>query len=228
MGRAYKWLGGIGYILMLILMLIPIPHVSFVALILIAIAWIMMGSDTKQTLFTVTGILMIIAFALSIATVIAIYPTLTGIFAAIPGLISGAAQPPTKVPLTEYLKRTLTPLEPFIAIASATVVAGLASLIAEIASHFRASGTFQNTWFKVGGWLRIVTIIVAVIAIPIIVFFTAMSIPGALKGVLPSMAQVFTLFTNILWSVVIVLILALLATIFSIIAFFTMPEETTA
>jgi len=225
MGRAYKWLGGIGYILTLI----PIPYAIFVALILIAIAWIMMGRDTEQTLFTVTGILMIIAFAMGIAAVGALFPTLGAIFTAMPGFIPGTGQPPTRVPPTETLEKVLTHIGPLIAIGLAAFVIGLASSIAEIASHFRASGIFQNTWFKVGGWLRIATIIVAVIAIPIIIL-TAMSIPGALKGALPSMTikNIFTFLTNILWFTLIAGILGLLAMIFSIIAFFTIPEETFA
>ena len=219
MERAYKWLGGIGYILTLIT---PIPYVFLIALILIAIAWIMMGRDTKQTLFTVTGILMIIAFALSIAAVGALLPTLGAIFTAIPG----AARPPTEVPPSEFLKKIPAFAGIYVAIIVAAAVIGLASLIAEIASHFRASGIFQNTWFKVGGWLRIATIIMVVIAIPIIIF-TAMSIPGTLKGVLPSMAarNIFALFVKMLWPLLIAWILGLLATIFSIIAFFTIPEE---
>jgi len=190
---------------------------------LIGIAWIMMGRDTKQTLFTVTGILMIIAFALSIAAVGALLPTLGAIFAAIPG----AARPPTEVPPSEFLKKIPAFAGIYVAIIVAAAVIGLASLIAEIASHFRASGIFQNTWFKVGGWLRIATIIVAVIAIPIMIF-TVMRIPGALKGVLPSMMakNIFMLFTSILWPMLIAVILGLLATVFSIVAFFTIPEET--
>ena len=214
MGRAYKWLGGIGYILMLI------PYANLAALILTAIAWIMMGRDTKQTLFTVTGILMIITFAMSIAAV-------GTIFTAIPGIIPGVMRQPTEIPPPEFLKETLAFAGIFVAIGVAAAAVGLASLIAEIASHFRASKIFQSTWFKVGGWLRIATIIMIVIAIPIIIF-TAMSIPGALKGVLPSMMakNVFMLFTSILWPMLIVLILGLLATVFSIVAFFTIPEET--
>jgi len=214
MGRAYKWLGGIGYILTLI------PYVNFIALILTAIAWIMMGRDTKQTLFTVTGILMIIAFAMSIAAIGAI-------FTAIPGIIPGVMRQPTEIPPPEFLKETLAFAGIFVAIGVAAAAVGLASLIAEIASHFRASGIFQNTWFKVGGWLRIATIIVAVIAIPIMIF-TVMRIPGALKGVLPSMMakNIFMLFTSILWPMLIAVILGLLATVFSIVAFFTIPEET--
>jgi len=217
MGRAYKWLGGIGYILTLI------PYVNFIALILIAIAWIMMGRDTKQTLFTVTGILMVITFALSIAVVGAIFATVGAIFTAIPG----TTRPPTEVPPPEFLKRILAFAGIYVAIVVAAAAVGLASLIVETASHFRASGIFQNTWFKVGGWLRIATIIMVVIAIPIMIL-TAMSIPGALKGVLPSMAagNIFALFVKMLWPLLIAGILGLLATIFSIIAFFTISEET--
>ena len=216
MGRAYKWLGGIGYILTLI------PYVNFIALILTAIAWIMMGRDTKQTLFTVTGILMIIAFAMSIAAV-------GTIFTAIPGIIPGVMRQPTEIPPPEFLKETLAFAGIFVAIGVAAAAVGLASLIAEIASHFRASGIFQNTWFKVGGWLRIATVIMVVIAIPVMIL-TAMSVPGGLKGVLPSMAagNIFALFVKMLWPLLIAGILGLLATIFSIVAFFTIPEETLA
>ena len=214
MGRTYKWLGGIGYILTLI------PYANLAALILTAIAWIMMGRDTKQTLFTVTGILMIITFAMNIAA-------LGAIFTAIPGIIPGVMRQPTEIPPPEFLKEILAFAGIFVAIGVAAAAVGLASLIAEIASHFRASGIFQNTWFKVGGWLRIATIVMVVIAIPVTIF-TAMRIPGALKGVLPSMMakNVFMLFTSILWPMLIALILGLLATVFSIVAFFTIPEET--
>ena len=219
MERVYKWLGGIGYILTLI------PYVNFIALILIAITWIMMGRDTQQRIFTVTGILMIIAFAMSIAVVGAIFATVGAIFTAIPG----AARPPTEVLPPEFLKKILAFAGIYVAIGVAAAAVGLASLIAEIASHFRASGIFQNTWFKVGGWLRIATVIMVVIAIPVMIL-TAMSVPGGLKGVLPSMAagNIFALFVKMLWPLLIAGILGLLATIFSIVAFFTIPEETLA
>jgi len=215
MGRTYKWLGGIGYILTLI------PYANLAALILTAIAWIMMGRDTKQTLFTVTGILMIITFAMNIAA-------LGAIFTAIPEIIPGVTRHPTEIPPPEFLKKPLAFAKIFVPIGVAAAAVGLASLIAEIASHFRASRIFQNTWFKVGGWLRIATIIVAVIAIPIIIFM-AMSRAETLKGVPPNMMTknifTFMLFTGILWPILIALILGLLATVFSIVAFFTIPEE---
>ncbi|RLI38443.1 hypothetical protein DRO64_11675, partial [Candidatus Bathyarchaeota archaeon] len=83
MARAYKWLGGIGYILTFI------PYVNFVAAILVAIAWIMMGKDTDQKLFTLTGILMILVFVFSIIFVGAIFAMAPGILAGIP-MMEGA------------------------------------------------------------------------------------------------------------------------------------------
>ena len=103
MGRTYKWLGGIGYILTLI------PYANLAALILTAIAWIMMGRDTKQTLFTVTGILMIITFAMNIAA-------LGAIFTAIPGIIPGVMRQPTEIPPPEFLKEILAFAGIFVAI----------------------------------------------------------------------------------------------------------------
>ena len=61
MSRTYKWLGGIGYILSFV------PYVNFVSSILVAIAWILMGKDTREKVFTVLGILMIALFAAGIA-----------------------------------------------------------------------------------------------------------------------------------------------------------------
>lgn len=213
MARAYKWIGGIGYILTLI------PYVNLIALVLVAIAWIMMGRDRKQTIFTATGILMIITFVMSIA--------LTGVvFTIMPGFMPRTMRPPLEMPPTEYLKNIFAFAGILVAIGLATAIIGLAGLIAEIISHFRAAEIFQNTWFKVGGWLRIATIVVAVIAIPIMIF-TIMSAPEMFRGILPGMmaGNFFTILMRILWPILIAAILGLLATIFSIIAFFTIPEE---
>jgi len=55
-----------------------------------------------------------------------------------------------------------------------------------------------------------------------------MSAPEMFRGLLPSMmaGNIFILLMKILWPIFIAAILGLLATVFSIIAFFTIPEET--
>jgi len=158
MARAYKWVGGIGYVLTFI------PYVNFVASILVAIAWIMMGRDKDQRLFTVTGILMILVFISSIAFAGAVFAMAPGILASIPTM-EGA-------PPLGLLKNVLAHLKIMVALAVAMAALALATVIAEIAAHFRASRIFQSTWFKVGGWLRVGGVIGLIIAMPVAIWST--------------------------------------------------------
>jgi hypothetical protein len=63
MARSYRWLGGIGYILLLI------PFTSIIGLLLVGIAWIMAGREEKQGIFKATGILSITVTILAIILV---------------------------------------------------------------------------------------------------------------------------------------------------------------
>ncbi len=209
MSRTYKWLGGVGYILAFV------PYANSVSSILVAIAWILMGKDTREKVFTVLGILMIALFAAGIALAATIF---TSVFTMIPmgGVVPGAR-------LFEKIGAFVGAL-----IVVGGIILGLviAVFILDIIAHFRAAKIFDNKWFKLGGWLRIGEVIALAIAIPLIVisilssgfheFPSAPGAPGFPIGILLS----------ILWPLAIFLIVALLATIFSIIAFFTIPEET--
>ena len=208
MARTYKWLGGIGYILSFI------PYVSVVSSILVAIAWIMMGKDTREKIFTVLGILLIVLFAAGIALAITM-------FASIFALLPMGAPAPGAIPFAK--------LGAFFGALIAVIVVILAITIAvfvvDIIAHFRAARIFDNKWFKLGGWFRIGEVIALVIAIPLIVisilssgFRGFPSAPGA-----PGFP--IEILLSILWPLAIFLIVALLATIFSIIAFFSIPEE---
>ena len=209
MSRTYKWLGGIGYILSFV------PYVNFVSSILIAVAWILMGKDTREKVFTVLGILMIALFAASIALVVTIF---TSVFTMIPmgGVTPGA----------RFFERIGAFLGALVVVGGIILGLALAVFILDIVAHFRAAKIFDNKWFKLGGWFRIGEVIALVIAIPLIVisilssgfrgFPSAPMAPELPVGILLS----------ILWPLAIFLIVALLATIFSIIAFFTIPEET--
>ncbi len=205
MGEAYKWLGGIGYILALI------PYANFIGFILIAIAWILMGRDKKQTIFTATGVFMILS------------GILLGVFflAALP-LMTFAAVPPT------------TPSQPFnifamlgalITILIAMAVVALIAFILEIIAHFRASGIFGVKWFKYAGWMRIAGIVMMIIAVGILIaMIPSMMIPLS-GGMTFSPFDLFGMLMGILWPFILVGVIFLLAEIFSIIAFFSIPSE---
>ena len=153
MSRTYKWLGGIGYILSFI------PYVNAISLILVAVAWIMMGRDTREKVFTALGILLIILFAASIIIVLAIFAS---IFALIPvGMMAPRAAPFTGLGAL---------LGTMIAVAVVVLAIALAVLFLDVIAHFRAARIFNSRWFKLGGWLRVATIIALVISIPVIAF----------------------------------------------------------
>ncbi len=210
MARTYKWLGGIGYILTFI------PYVNFISSILVAIAWILMGRDTRERVFTILGVLMIVLFAVSIILVVAVFASLW--MWMIPLVMRGHEMGMPLPRLGSFI---------WLIIAAALIILGLAiaMFIFDIVAHFRAAGIFDNRWFKLGGWLRIGTLIALAVAIPLIVISVlSTGLQGLLTGFAPGELPVGILL-SILWPLAIVLVISFLAIIFSIVAFFTIPEE---
>lgn len=207
MTRSYKWIGGIGYILTFI------PYANFVSSLITSIAWILMGKETREKIFTATGVLMIITFALTIGIVALILTALPSLTLLIPSQLTG---PPLQ--LFQRIGHILTPI-----LIIGLILAGVAIVAAvlEIVSHFKAGKIFNNTWFRLGGWFRIGLIIAVVISIPLIVMSATNIL--ALGAVSPGAAVLGTIF-SILWPLIIVVIVGLLSIIFSIVAFFTIPE----
>ena len=207
MTKSYKWVGGIGYLLSFI------PYVNVIAWIVVAIAWILMGRDTREKIFTATGILMIIAFALGVSFLALILVMLPSLALLMPGSMTG------RPPLQSF--KNLSHLMAFAIMG--LILAGIAivTAILEIISHFRAGRIFNNTWFKLAGWFRIFSIVAAAISIPLIIMSVANLAVLATTAPGPS---VFASILSLFWPIIIVAIIALLSTIFSIVAFFTIPE----
>ncbi|MCS7126127.1 MAG: hypothetical protein NZ929_04370 [Aigarchaeota archaeon] len=209
MTRGYRWIGGIGYILLLI------PFVNFIGSILVAIAWIMAGGDTKQGIFKATGVLMITVMALSLVLVATLFPFM--------GVMMGqdlwGVTPSLPPDMFSYLYGALGI---FLIIFAVMAVLGIVEWILELVSHFRAASVYNVKWFRRAGWMRIITIITLV---------------GALVFLL---TQIFSLISmgpfsidpskiiNLIWTFISILIIPavfhLLSLIFSAISFFTIPE----
>ncbi|MCX8187020.1 MAG: hypothetical protein N3F65_00190 [Nitrososphaeria archaeon] len=209
MARPYKWVGGIGYILSFI------PYVNIISSIVIAVSWILLGRDTREKIFTATGILMIITFASGIGILISIFMML-------PTLISGSmfGEPP------HGLFRNLGQLMTLMTMLLILAIIAIVTIILEIVSHFRAGKIFGNTWFKLAGWFRIITIITALISIPLIIIYAAANLAALATTILGPAA--LTSLLSLLWPIIVIAILGLLSTIFSIVAFFTIPENETS
>ena len=210
MTRTYKWLGGIGYILNFI------PYVNAVSAILVGIAWIMMGRETREKVFTALGIMLIILFAGGIGIAITMFAS---IFAFAP---MGAMGPEAR-PFTRFGAM----FGVLITVGVVILAIALTTMVLDIIAHFRAARIFDSKWFKLGGWLRIGAIIAFAIAIPLVIFSVlSMGLQGILGQSAPGAGgPIFGLLFSTLWPLIIAAVISFLATIFSIIAFFAIPEE---
>lgn len=214
MAKSYKWLGGIGYILSFI------PYVSIVSSIIVATAWILMGRDTRQRIFTVTGVLMILTFVLGIGLLISFFMMFLTVLQSLTSAPMGG-----EFPFRFF--RNLSQMMAFVIMALVLGIIGIAALILEIISHFRAGKIFRNAWFKLAGLLRIITIIAVLISIPLMIIYVVTNLT-TLATMIPGMTAgpaILTSLLSILWPIIVVAILGLLSTIFSIVAFFTIPED---
>lgn len=208
MARSYRWLGGVGYILGLV------PYTSFISSILVAVAWILMGRDTRERIFTILGILMVITYSFAIAFVAWLVFSLVWPLAA-PWGMGGAQGIPAQ-------------LLGIVVAALLLIGLAIAAFILDIIAHFRAGRAFNSRWFRAAGWTRIILAITLIIAIPL----TVLTIISASPKILPAMPSLFEMpygafasLLALLWPLAIAFIIDLLAIISSIVAFFTIPRE---
>ncbi|MEM4281797.1 MAG: hypothetical protein QXQ70_03595 [Candidatus Caldarchaeum sp.] len=196
-----KILGGLGYIFLII------PVLNIIAPILVGIAWIQMGGRTRQTLFKATGILMIVSFILVIGVFAAFFTVLSP-------LISSALSGFTNLSPTVLLT-LMSAVGALVVVSIAAAVFGLVVFVLELVSHFRAADIYALNWFRRAAWMRIIAIILAMVVVAVVL---AMATPTTLP------AESFTA-SIFLLALIPVIIVGVLAPIFSAIAFFSLPEE---
>jgi uncharacterized spore protein YtfJ len=204
-----KTLGGVGYVLALI------PLVNVVSPILIGIAWLRMGSATGQGVFRRAGIFMIASFAVLIALLAMLSTLLLPLLGVIMGFGAGDLSSILNAlnlfgssPLTFGLLGSAFAL---LGLALVAVVVTIIAFVLELVSHFKAAGLFDNKWFRWGGWMRIVTV---VLTVAVIGFMFAAGGSRSLDAISASFLPIIP-----------ASIAGFLAVIFSVIAFFTLREE---
>ena len=208
MARPYRWLGGIGYILELV------PYIGLISPILVAVAWILMGRDTRERIFAILGILVIVTCSHAIA------------FAA--RLIFLLIRPPAPWGMggAHGIPAQLLGITVVVVI---LLLMGLAaaSFILDIMAHFRAGRIFNSRWFRAAGWARIILALTAVIAFMAFVTISAAPGPPPVTPLLEAPYAVFAPLLGLFWPLAIALMIGLIAIILSIVAFFTIPGEAT-
>ena len=209
MSRSYKWLGGIGYILLMI------PFVNLVGYILVGIAWIMAGTDVKQGLFKATGIIMIITMVLSGVMIALFFPTITYLMSGLP-----FGEPSSFVP-PRMFEEFFGAIGLFLILGAVMAVLGLIEWILELVSHFRAASVYNVKWFRRAGWMRIITVIIAIIVIAALIFLAFST--SFFTSFFTEPSGIFNLYTYML-ALIIPGLLGLISIIFSAISFFSIPE----
>ena len=208
MARSYRWLGGIGYILLLI------PFTSIIGLILVGIAWMMAGRDVKQGIFKATGILSI---TITILTIILMASWLPMIGSLLTSMLSGRYPP---IPSPRLLQESLWAIGLFLTVAVILTIVGIAGGVLELVSHFRAAKIYSVKWFRRAGWMRIITIIALAIVVgsltsSIISFRTILLQPSGILNLI----GFYTL------GLAISMILTIVSLVFSAISFFMIPAS---
>ncbi|MEM1999704.1 MAG: hypothetical protein QXO30_01555 [Candidatus Caldarchaeum sp.] len=201
-----KTVGGLGYIFSII------PVLNLVAPILIGVAWFQMGGRTRETLFTVTGVFIIITYVAALGIIGAFAATILPLIFSLASLGEAAS-------ITDVLNLLSTVAVFGLGVLLVAVI-GFVSFILELVSHFRASGVFSSKWFRRAAWMRILSIIVAVVLVVAAGILSLIS-PAGVIGMNGALLNLGSAFLLILIPVV---VMALLAPIFSAIAFFTIPE----
>ncbi|MCS7133453.1 MAG: hypothetical protein NZ921_01440 [Candidatus Caldarchaeum sp.] len=201
-----KILGGIGYILSLI------PIANFVAPILIGIAWFQAGSRSGQTIFRATGVLFIVTYLAALGLVAFLFGTIFSVIFTLPFAGDSLL---TEQLLSNLLLNVSGFVTGFIFLALVVGVLGLTTIVLELVSHFRAADVFRSAWFRRAGWLRIITIIL------IVVFVVGLVVLGLTSPLtLMVMGEEFLGGAMLLFALPLIIV-GLLSSIFSAVAFFT-------
>ena len=201
MSGAYKWLGGLGYIFTII------PFLNLVSPILVGLAWLLMGRDKRNGIFTITGILMMALLILSAV-----------ILFTLPFFMYFSIMPPAGgfQSISLQLLQLIQMMGIIILLGIFFAGLGLVVFILELISHFRASNVFNIKWFRYAAWLRIVAIVATIIAFALIMSLGLMA---------AELQPAETLFIAVLGPLMAAVIPWIISAIFSAVAFFTIPEE---
>lgn len=184
---AEKYLGSIGYILALVGIFVSVPYartsllqpITLIGLLMVAMAWLLLGIREKDTLLKATGVAIIVAPIIILALAFAIaYPLL---------------KPPSPhgVPFVSpgiFLSKLIT-----VFVVAAIVI--VAVVILHIAAHFRAARKLQISTFKYAGVTHATALVLAV-ALTVALFTTfltrAQEILGAMLMGTPPLALLST------------------------------------
>jgi len=162
MDKAVKYLGGIGYLLVIIAPFFAVrPSIAlvfdalaFVGILLVAIAWIMLGRELGDNVMLANGIMMILAPIVSV------------------GLLFGVIF--TMLPKTNYQPPTLPPnpmafLKTLMIVVAIILVIGFVSWLLHVLSLLRAGNKLGKSPFRYAAYCQIASFVIGIIGLALMI-----------------------------------------------------------
>nr|BAJ46677.1 hypothetical protein HGMM_F04H08C41 [Candidatus Caldarchaeum subterraneum] len=154
---------------------------------------------------------MVVTFLASVGFLVFFLGSIIGVIMSTPFAIGGENF--STAVASALLPQIMGYLAVFLAAAVTLAALGLATFVLELGSHFRAAKVLNSVWFRRAAVARIVALVLVLVFVAVVLAL-AVAEPGALMG-----AAVVG--GNFLLLLLPVIVLMLLANIFSAIAFFT-------
>ncbi len=215
MDKTVKYLGGIGYILLLVGPLLSIGSsavggLSLIGVILAAIAWIFMGKSLNDKVMLANGIMMIVG---PILTAIAMFGIL------IPYLLPATNQPPVAP------KNPAIVIQALMSAIAVILIVGIVCWVLQVLAHLRAGNTLGISTFKYSAYCQIFSFVLIILAL-IWMFGNIAAIVPLLQtqATRPNPEQIFKIFGPTFGLIAFGGLLGIVSNILSAIAFLSIEE----
>jgi len=210
-----KYLGGIGYILILLGVFASFAQfgglISVVGAILAGIAWINLGRASDDKIMTINGILMILLPILAVVIVFTMLMSVIG-FAGMGTGMGMGIKPDVTMGFAAGLLMLILGL------------LGILFVVFHVLSHLRAGETFGVSFFKYSAYCQIASFVLSIVSFALL-FGTLMSQMHMLVMMQnPNPAYLLTVFGLPIAVLLIAGLVGLIAYVFTIIAFFSLDE----
>ncbi len=213
MDKTIKYLGGIGYILLLVGPILSAGSnvaggLSLIGVILAAVAWILLGRNLNDRVMMANGIMMIVG---PITIAVAMFGVL---MAAVP-TTNQPAMPKDSAPIIQAL----------LSVAAMVVIIAIVCWILQVLSHFRAGGKLGISPFKYSAYCQIIVFVLVILAI-IWLFGNISAIIPQLQAqaTKPDPKLFFKIFGPVFGLIALGGLLGIISNVLSAVAFFSIKE----
>ena len=219
MDKTVKYLGGIGYILLLVGTLLSFGSsaagvLAVVGVILAAVAWILLGKNLGDKVMLANGIMMIVGPII----------TFVAMFGILMSMILTPMFPTTNSPMAP--KNPAVVIQTLMSVIAIALIVGIVCWVLQVLSHLRAGNALGISMFKYSAYCQIISFILIVLAF-IWMFGNIAAIVPLLQtqAMQPNPELLLKIFGPAFGLIAIGGLLSIVSNILSAVAFFSIEES---